>query len=342
MLTFGNQYGNNSCYVETAPSSDIFHPIEMKYGEFVSFYGNKCRHFNRKNDTGISRVSIDFRIMPISKYNPDYDKESLHTKRKFLLGGYYTKIKGTYSLPWRNSTKKFHYPNNNEILVTNKTCLLTPYTFPLNTNGIPYEPISLQYFYDLVYIKKFKSIIDIGAQTGLYSLSSKFMPDVKFYAFEPYKPCFIELQKNCQLNGITNVEFFNLALGAETKTQIMHVCDDHLGLNTLGETPLRFDIWTDHVVNVTTIDEMFYDKEISVDIIKCDTEGYEYNIIKGAIKTIKKYHPDLFIEIFDQNCRQCGTTPSMVFDLLTSLNYKLISYGDSDNHHFVYESPAVP
>jgi len=92
MLTFGNQSGNNSCYVETGPTSDIFHPIEMKYGEFVSFYGNKCRHFNRKNDTGISRVSIDFRIMPASKYNPDYDKESLHSKRKFLIGGYYTKF----------------------------------------------------------------------------------------------------------------------------------------------------------------------------------------------------------------------------------------------------------
>jgi hypothetical protein len=92
MLTFGKQFGTNSCYVETAPGSDEFYPIEMNYGEFFSFYGNKCRHFNKKNDTGMSRVSIDFRVMPISKYNEECNKKSLHSDRPFLIGGYYTII----------------------------------------------------------------------------------------------------------------------------------------------------------------------------------------------------------------------------------------------------------
>jgi hypothetical protein len=90
MLTFTNQYGSNSCYVETAPMNNQFVPFEMKYGEFISFYGNKCRHFNKKNDTGITRVSIDFRVIPYSKYDPDCNTHSLHSKRKFVIGGYYT------------------------------------------------------------------------------------------------------------------------------------------------------------------------------------------------------------------------------------------------------------
>lgn len=92
MLTFGTQYGNNSCYVETAPHNNNFVAVEIKYGEFISFYGNKCRHFNKINDTGISRVSIDFRVMPLSKYDYNCTSESLHTKRKFLIGDYYIKI----------------------------------------------------------------------------------------------------------------------------------------------------------------------------------------------------------------------------------------------------------
>jgi len=92
MLTFGNQYGNNSCYVETSPYSNNFVALEMKYGEFIAFYGNRCRHFNRINDTGISRVSIDFRVMPLSKYDSNCEKESLHSKRKFLIGDYYVKM----------------------------------------------------------------------------------------------------------------------------------------------------------------------------------------------------------------------------------------------------------
>ena len=93
MLTFGKQYGNNSCYVETSPNNEDYYPIEMEFGEFVSFYGNKCRHFNRVNDTGVSRISIDFRIIPISKYDTKNVKQSLHGKRKFLIGDYYVSMK---------------------------------------------------------------------------------------------------------------------------------------------------------------------------------------------------------------------------------------------------------
>jgi hypothetical protein len=92
MLSFGEQYGNNSCFVETSLGSDMYEPITMNYGSFVSFYGNKYKHFNKKNDTGISRISIDFRIIPYSKYDPTSTAESLHGKRKFLIGDYYVKL----------------------------------------------------------------------------------------------------------------------------------------------------------------------------------------------------------------------------------------------------------
>lgn len=92
ILTLSGQLGNNSCFVETFPYSDIFEPLEMNYGEFVSFNGNRCRHFNKRNDTGVARVSIDFRIIPKSKYNDQYKETSIHGKRKFLIGDYYISI----------------------------------------------------------------------------------------------------------------------------------------------------------------------------------------------------------------------------------------------------------
>jgi len=92
MLTLSGQKDNNSCFVETAPGSDVFQPLNMEYGQFTSFYGNKCRHYNKTNDTGVARISIDFRIFPKSKYNPNYEKASIHGKRPFLVGGYYVEI----------------------------------------------------------------------------------------------------------------------------------------------------------------------------------------------------------------------------------------------------------
>ena len=47
---------------------------------------------HRKNTTGFSRVSIDFRVIPFSKYNPDYELSSVHGNRKFLIGDYFTRI----------------------------------------------------------------------------------------------------------------------------------------------------------------------------------------------------------------------------------------------------------
>jgi len=93
MLTFGYQRDSNSCYVETSVGSGQFQPFEMNYGQFISFYGNKLRHYNKTNITGDSRVSIDFRVIPLSKYDDTNQESSLHGKRPFRLGGYYVLLK---------------------------------------------------------------------------------------------------------------------------------------------------------------------------------------------------------------------------------------------------------
>ena len=92
MLSFGYQRGTNSCYIETQIGNEIYEPVEIKYGEFINFYGNKLRHFNKVNTTGESRVSIDFRIIPKSLYDNNNTSVSLHGKRPFLIGGYYIEL----------------------------------------------------------------------------------------------------------------------------------------------------------------------------------------------------------------------------------------------------------
>jgi len=92
MLSFGYQRDTNSCYVETNIGSEQYIPLEIKYGEFVSFYGNKLRHFNKTNTTGEARLSIDFRIIPYELYKKENNAVSLHGKRPFIIGGYYVEI----------------------------------------------------------------------------------------------------------------------------------------------------------------------------------------------------------------------------------------------------------
>jgi len=77
-------------------------------------------------------------------------------------------------------------------------------------------------------------------------------------------------------------------------------------------------------VNTTTLDKFFFDKDISVDFIKIDTEGYEYFILKGAINTIKKYKPTIQLEWNKTNMNQCGITEDMLNKLLEEIDYKEI------------------
>ena len=70
-------------------------PIELVYGEYAQFIGNKLTHGNKLNDTNCTRISFDFRILPCEKYK--YMKTrpaSVTSSKKFEIGGYYRKYEG--------------------------------------------------------------------------------------------------------------------------------------------------------------------------------------------------------------------------------------------------------
>ena len=88
-------YETNSIYFETYPYSNInvyeYQCINMKKNNYFMGYLNKCNHYNKINDTGITRVSLDFRIIPYSKFK-NSDNTSATSKIKFDVGNYYMLI----------------------------------------------------------------------------------------------------------------------------------------------------------------------------------------------------------------------------------------------------------
>jgi hypothetical protein len=92
MLTVTGQSDTNSCYVESEPGKEDFHPIQLKYGEVFRFYGNRCRHYNKKNISGQTRISFDFRVIPASQYQ-EIDASAVHSGRKFVVGEYYMRMR---------------------------------------------------------------------------------------------------------------------------------------------------------------------------------------------------------------------------------------------------------
>lgn len=86
-------YGTNATWCESVPGLGDYAPIQMSEGQFAIFYGNKCRHGNMINDTPHTRVSFDFRILPLDKYTPDMSKASGTRNMRFIVGEYYKELK---------------------------------------------------------------------------------------------------------------------------------------------------------------------------------------------------------------------------------------------------------
>ena len=85
-------FNTNAMWYESVPGMGDWKPLEIDNGQFLIGYLNQCRHGNKVNETGKTRVSFDFRVMPDFAYDENSPLESCTTKQKFIVGGYYEKI----------------------------------------------------------------------------------------------------------------------------------------------------------------------------------------------------------------------------------------------------------
>ena len=90
--SFTDMYDTNTIYIEKMPRSKMFVPMNMKANNNICFNANLCMHYNEINDTGKSRMSMDYRILPM-EYVPKEDVFSHSTRQKFVDGGYYKLVK---------------------------------------------------------------------------------------------------------------------------------------------------------------------------------------------------------------------------------------------------------
>jgi FkbM family methyltransferase len=203
------------------------------------------------------------------------------------------------------------------IKITNETLSYNHHTWGSKI----WEQELIEFFYDQ--IGEDYNIIDIGAQSGSFTLMSKFLPKTNWYSFEPDPLNFKLLKDNVEGNDIKNVNIYNKAIGKNIGESFLNICINHRGLNTMGNDLKRFSINDcDKIeIEVDTLDNIF--ENTRVDLIKIDTEGSEYDILLGAKNILKKYKPKILLEYHNQNLEQCGYNISILNELLKDLNYKI-------------------
>jgi hypothetical protein len=87
-LPLTDAWDTNTVWIESAEGREDYRPYELSYGQALIFDGANLKHGNKINETGYTRVSLDFRVMPFSKYAPN-DRRSINTRMRFVVGEYF-------------------------------------------------------------------------------------------------------------------------------------------------------------------------------------------------------------------------------------------------------------
>ncbi len=145
-------------------------------------------------------------------------------------------------------------------------------------------------------------VLDIGANFGMYTrFLSKFTGySGKVYSFEPIPETFQIFLNNIQKLKLTNVTAINCAVSDTSGNAIMEVpkyekVGDNFYEAKIVNTPARN--LKSFEVECKTLDELYSIYHFHPTFIKCDVEGYEWNVFKEAENLLKKSEPLLFIEI---------------------------------------------
>ncbi len=90
-LPFTNTNESNSIWIESEEDLGDYKPHILNYGQLLIFDGANLKHGNKVNTSDETRISVDFRVIPFSKYE-ESDKGSINTHVKFKIGGYFEKM----------------------------------------------------------------------------------------------------------------------------------------------------------------------------------------------------------------------------------------------------------
>ena len=163
-----------------------------------------------------------------------------------------------------------------------------------------WEKISMQYWIQLC--RKANVILDIGANTGVYSLVAKAVnPGAKVYAFEPLPQMFKKLSLNNELNRYDIVCVEKAASDKEGKAIIYETGGDHVAAASLNAETRAGVLNVETEIDVTTIDRFIMDNKTGkIDLIKIDVETHEPSVLAGYRNYLANHRPDFLIEVLTE------------------------------------------
>jgi len=164
-------------------------------------------------------------------------------------------------------------------------------------------------------------ILDIGANIGWHSMRlAKLIPDSQIAAFEPVPQTYQHLTRNLGLNDLNNVEAFNFGFSDRPGT-IDLFFDPEVSVRASLARLVETDCSRRVACRFRTVDDFVEERSCRVDFIKCDVEGAELLVFRGALQTLGRDKPVVFTEMLRKWTAKFAYHPNDIIQLFGTLGY---------------------
>ena len=141
-------------------------------------------------------------------------------------------------------------------------------------------------------IKKINTLIDVGSNKGQFILLSlKFFPDIKVFSFEPIKEILKKQKKFFKF--YKKIIYYNLGIGSKNEYSNFFITNridssSFLKINDSKNYNKNYNIIEKREIRIATLDKILKEQKLVRPILmKIDVQGYELEVLRGALKILK-------------------------------------------------------
>lgn len=259
-------------------------------------------------------------------------------KKKLKNTKFYKAVLNILHFKKRNLENKYDFLNSNIVsgsVVVKINDIPGEYEFDIRSDILKRILISKEYEPKIAHfisskINYNKDAINIGANIGLYAnfMATRINEERKVLAIEPTNSAFNFLEKNIIRNNNQEkiITFKGIASDnvGESIINIVQGKEEYSSIGDLIHPAILEENFTTQKVKSITLDSLIKNNRLEPGLILIDVEGAEYQVLKGAIDTIKKYRPIIISEIYDELLSKQGSDSRKIIDFLEKLNYVVL------------------
>jgi FkbM family methyltransferase len=170
--------------------------------------------------------------------------------------------------------------------------------------------------------------LDVGGNVGLYvtALTKAKAGRLRAVAFEPIAATVEIMKQTFALNGVTTAKVEQFAVSSGSG--VLRLSNFPGGWNNFWVADPSKSVPQIEVRTQSIDSWMLEHPDLVPDAMKIDVEGHEFEVLKGARETLRRYKPTLVVECHCSSWAELGVSRGEFVELVRSLGYPKITKPD--------------